>query len=405
MSRSMRSRLLWSTSAIALVVVAVFGVASAVLFANVARREARARLEAQAAQLVVTLADRLISTGVITEADLENDVPTDTGLIFRVDVRTYTSNVMPSSPTLQASTRGPNGTFLTLVADARPVDRRIHDGWRLIALIGAATVLGAIGLGAVQSRRLTKPLRQLEVAARRSADGLGASAPRAGIAEVDSIAEALDHSAQEIAAMVRSERAFSANASHQLRSPLTAMALRLELITESTDAGAAAEARAALDELHGLDRRIDEMLRFARTGRMAGRTAFDLVPAVRHQVEAHTQAFAAAGRRLTAEYPARAMVDGTPGAVDEVLDVLLDNALRHGRGTVSVGVRPDDGRVDLVITDEGRFLPDTPGGHGVGLVLARNLLRPDGGTIELVAASPTTFRVRLNGAPTTNVVP
>jgi signal transduction histidine kinase len=98
--------------------------------------------------------------------------------------------------------------------------------------------------------------------------------------------------------------------------------------------------------------------------------------------------------------------DVTPGALTQSVEILLDNALVHGTGDVEVTVSVNDGRdVEIAIRDEGRTVdssgPNDGGamadhrGHGLGLLLARNLLRPDGGRVELMSVAPTTFVITL----------
>jgi signal transduction histidine kinase len=99
------------------------------------------------------------------------------------------------------------------------------------------------------------------------------------------------------------------------------------------------------------------------------------------------------------------MVEGAPGALGQALDVLLSNAARHGRGTVTVTVAPTDVWVELLVSDEGRmdidqadalFIQRDQGGpHGIGLRLARRLVESEGGTIDVVSPNPTTLRIRL----------
>ncbi len=230
------------------------------------------------------------------------------------------------------------------------------------------------------------------------------------LVEVDAIAEALEESGQRISELMSAERQFSANASHQLRSPLTAIAISLELIGDSPDPAARREAAEALTQVAGLDDRINELLALARTGRVAAPSRVDVVALVDRYVRAIAAQFHRAGRQLTFSAPGAAEADVTPGALTQSMEILLDNALIHGAGDVEVSVAVDNGFVEIVIRDEGRMVDtadalsgDTGGagrdrrGHGLGLLLARNLLRPDGGRVELVSTDPTTFVIRLPG--------
>src|SRR5437773_2500397 len=104
----------------------------------------------------------------------------------------------------------------------------------------------AAGLAGLQSRRLAAPLDDLARAAERLGAGdFSATAPRSGLEEIDTIAAALDSSAARIATLVQAEREFSANASHQLRSALTSLRLRLESLAATDDPAVAGEAARA----------------------------------------------------------------------------------------------------------------------------------------------------------------
>ncbi len=401
-ARTMRSHLLRSTSAIVVAVVAAFGVTSAVLYQRAVRDEARVRLTQQVDSIVVSISDQLLSTGPLTPDELAALVPAGDQLVLVVDGQEVHSGDVLTSNTQQVTAIGPEGSTLTLISDDGPTDDRVRTGLEVIALISAIAAAAAIVLAVLQARRLTRPLIRMQVAAAQLADhDFSVHAPRTGITEIDSIATALDTSAGEIARMVRSEREFSANASHQLRTPLTAMALRLELIESAGDEAVAAEARSALNELHALDRRIDEMLRFARTGRMAERKVFDVVALAQRHVDALRPAFDRAHRELrVAGADGPLWIDATPGAVGEVVEVLLDNALRHGAGAVQISFDVRDEHALLTVADEGTlsFSADPAPSSGVGLVLARNLLRADGGSIELLDGAPTRFQVSLRCA-------
>ncbi|HEY7628357.1 MAG TPA: HAMP domain-containing sensor histidine kinase, partial [Ilumatobacteraceae bacterium] len=258
---------------------------------------------------------------------------------------------------------------------------------------------------------LSRPLDRLaRTAMQLGAGDAGVVAPRSGVTEVDAIAEALEESGQRVAALVAAERQFSANASHQLRSPLTAIAISLELIADCDDPVARHEAVEALNQVAGLDERINDLLQLARTGRVAPPERTDVVALVGRHLETIGPQFEHAGRRLSfvAPEPVEAVV--TPSALTQGIEILLDNALVHGEGDVEVRTAATADGAEISVTDQGHFddlgngvstsatSGDAHRSHGLGLVLARNLLRPDGGRVELTSTSPTTFVVRLPAA-------
>ena len=135
---------------------------------------------------------------------------------------------------------------------------------------------------------------------RLGAGEAGVVAPRSGLVEVDAIADALEDSGKRVAELMSAERQFSANASHQLRSPLTAIAISLELIADSPDPVARREAAEALTQVAGLDDRINELLEAgAHRSRGRARTRIDVAALVGRHVNAMPAQFHRAGRRLS----------------------------------------------------------------------------------------------------------
>jgi len=139
---------------------------------------------------------------------------------------------------------------------------------------------------------------------------------------VDAIAEALEDSGKRVAELMAAERQFSANASHQLRSPLTAIAISLELIADSTDPLARREATEALTQVAGLDDRINELLKLARTGRVAARARTDVAGLVARHVQSVSPQFHRAGRTLTFVASQVVEADVTPTAVTQSVEIL-----------------------------------------------------------------------------------
>jgi signal transduction histidine kinase len=300
--------------------------------------------------------------------------------------------------------QGPGDLSATVSADTAPVDRRVRDAWNVIVVVGLAIAALAAVVAMLEARHLSRPLDRLARAAAQLGSGdAGVVAPRSGLLEVDAIAEALEDSGKRVAELMAAERQFSANASHQLRSPLTAIAISLELIADSTDPLARREATEALTQVAGLDDRINELLKLARTGRVAARARTDVAGLVARHVQSVSPQFHRAGRKLTFVASSVVEADVTPTAVTQSVEILLDNALAHGSGDVEVRVSVGSaGMVEIAIRDEGILEANGDGehrGHGLGLLLARNLLRSDGGRVELASTAPTTFVIRLPEQP------
>lgn len=276
----------------------------------------------------------------------------------------------------------------------------------IVAGLAALSVALAALLGVLMARRLARPLDELAATARQLGQGnFTARAPRSGFEEIDDVAVALDTSAERIGTMVAAERQFAANASHQLRSPLTALRLRLEEIADTAGPDIRAEAELALRHADRLNATISELLRLARSDADRPREPVDVAALMREHAPIWEQQCAARDQQLRVELPARCVAMATSGGTVQVVQTLVDNALEHGAGTVTIEVHDEGSAVALLVSDEGTSLNDADtakifqrhvssgNGTGVGLALARALAEADGGRLELVGTTPTTFRL------------
>lgn len=267
------------------------------------------------------------------------------------------------------------------------LDHRVRR-YRLTLLAVALTVLAAAGLvGLLLARSVTRPLRVLESVAAQIGQGeLGARAPEGeGPPEVQRLAAELNRTTAKLGALLTSQEQFVGDASHQLRTPLTALRLRLE----------GGEAEAALVEAERLGRVIDELLALARAD-TAGEPPADveLGRLASGRVETWSPYAEERGVRLAAAGDGGVVRVGR-GRVEQVLDNLLANAIEASPrgGTVVVAAAGPE----LRVTDEGPGLSaeqrerafdrfwraGTGEGSGLGLAIARRLVELDGGTIEL----------------------
>jgi signal transduction histidine kinase len=406
-----RRRLLASTLTIALAAVIVFGIPLAFVLDRVIHDTAQARVERDATRL----AHELDKSDVVAEPGILNKrlpgILDDAGLDGDSVVVQYPkpSTLRVSTPTIahavKASAPGPRGTVVILRAPAGDVDARVKRVLLLLALLALAGLAGALALALLQSHRLTAPLGRLSRSATRLGEGdFSHATPRSGVAEIDSIADALDSSAERIDRLLQAERSFSTNASHQLRSALTGLELRLEELANSSDPEVQEEAKAALEQAHRLGSTVEELLALARTGRTGIVTEFDLTDLARAHALDVSAALGREGRRLSIDAPGPVPVVAAVGALGQALDIVLSNAVRHGKGTLTVRVTSDERHAIVEISDEGRGFDDpetafegrpTEDGHGIGLALARTLVSAEGGTIVIRRAAPPTVRIQL----------
>ena len=415
----MRRRLVTSTAVIALASVVVLGIPLGLVEAARVRADATARLEREADAVGGAIDDRIEARRPLSSAQLARYVrPGHRIVITRLGRQVYVGRPLGGEVT---RVRAGSSRVATVVAEApaSEVGRRVTHAWLLIAALAVGGVAAAVALAFLQARRLARPLEALAgTSARLGAGDFSTRAGRFAIPEVDALAHVLDSAAERIARLVVREREFSTNVSHQLRTPLTALRLRLEEMRLQPRGGDdRAELDAALTELARLERRVGDLLSYARQATAGESVELDLVDLAERHATTWAPLFARARRRLVVDAPVPVAVRASAGAVGQVLDVLLDNALAHGEGRTRIAVR-DDGRRALVsVEDEGRGIdPDDAarifergaspaGGTGIGLHLAQVLAESEGGQLRLAHPAPPLFELRLPHRPGSGVAP
>ncbi len=303
------------------------------------------------------------------------------------------------------------GGVLRVVSDDAALISSIKQSWVAIGGLAFFALLTAAMMARIQGERLAAPLESLAEAARRLGDGdFSARAPHSGLPEADDVAKALHETAAQLGAMLDRSRSFGADASHQLRTPLTALRLDLEALDGT---GADPElVGAAIREADRLEATIAELLSLADAPGGVTDGSFDVAELAAARLDAWQSLARAAGRKVVLDASPVPPVRARPGAIGQSLQVLLDNALEHGAGTITVSVQAvaaggglgltGEGRdtkwVRLCVTDEGPGIPperregllsgraDTVTGRG--LVLARQLVEAEGGRLTLERAAP-----------------
>ena len=416
----MRRRVLQATIAAVTVAVVLLGFPLAFLGAQLVRENEMQALSARAASAAravdfrveqeIPFSDRMLEnyTGDVGEVSASVVVRTPDGELYQAGDRIQ-------GRTLSVQTDSDTGATVTLYVSWWDV---FWLSARVIALVVVAAVVAfaaGIAMAIWQANRLTAPLVYLAASAEQL--GAGQVRPRlepSGVEEIDLVAAELARSADRMAGRLAAERQFASDASHQLRTPLTALSMRLEEIMVATDdPDVSEEARISLEQVERLVRVVDDLL--ANSRRLQGGTteAVRLLEVVHQQEEEWQPTFHAAGRRLVVEVDRATQVLATPGALAQVIATLIENSLRHGAGTTTVRSRPSgpSGAVVVEVADEGAGVPDdlapriferevTSGkGTGLGLALARDLASADGGRLELAQRRPAVFALFLSGVP------
>lgn len=286
------------------------------------------------------------------------------------------------------------------------IDRRILHFWLLLGGIGAIVLASAFVLGWSLARSITRPLHELEDAAAAAGEGdLSARASTTtGPGEVRALSRRFNEMVRQVESVIRSQEEFVADAAHQLRTPLTALRLRLENLESVTPKGGQAGVAGAILELDRLSRLVEGLLTLADADASASvPMPVDLRAAVHERVEAW---YALAVERdivLVFTVDGEVHAHATPGRVEQVLDNLLANALEVAPpgSTVTITASERGELAELHVIDEGPGMtPDQrrrafdrmwragkgDGGFGLGLAIAQRLVTADGGGVDLVPA-------------------
>ncbi|MDQ6849549.1 MAG: HAMP domain-containing histidine kinase [Actinomycetota bacterium] len=316
--------------------------------------------------------------------------------------------------------------WVVLARSTAPLESRAQTMWlTLCAAALAAIVVGAL-VGWSLARWIGRPLKNLVGAAR----GIGAGVPTsraddsAGPAQVRDVAAAFNDMADRIASLLEAQRGMIADVSHQLRTPLAALRLRLELLDQDPRGDLAGDVAAMQEETNRLSRLLDGLLAVARAESIV--SAPEPTP-IADLAAARVTAWApvATERGISIELdPKPAVAAMTAGHLEQILDNLLANAIEAGpAGTrVAVTIHPEPPDVVLRVVDTGtgmtagqraqafaRFATDRGdhGGTGLGLAIVGRLVAADHGTATLqeTPGGGLTAEVRLPACPTTASYP
>jgi signal transduction histidine kinase len=287
------------------------------------------------------------------------------------------------------------------------VDARVHRSWLAIAGVAAAVGLVGFAVAWLLASSLARPIHAVGTTAGRLGRGdLDARAPESGPADVAEVARALNRMADELVGLIEAQREFVANASHQLRTPLTGLRLRLESLASGPES---ADARAGLREVDRLSDLVADLLVLARAGVPPRAAAVcDLRQEARAAADRWRPVAADHAGTLTLDEPA-APVPAAAEAADlaAILDNLIENAIVYSpegstiavsvTGDRSVHVRDDGPGIDPAeaarVFDRfyrGSAGRETPGGTGLGLAIVRDLAARWGGAAELEPGGPGT---------------
>jgi len=294
------------------------------------------------------------------------------------------------------------GTVL-LARSTAPLNRDIVQLWVILGTISVVAMIAAALLAFALTRWVNRPLSGLDSAARRLADGDLASRAvvDSGPPELRRLGTTFNTMAGRLEALVHGNRAVIADVSHQLRTPLAALRLRLDLLAADTDAATGHELAGAQEELARLSRLVDGLLAVARAENVVPvPTAVDVAEVARERVVAWHPVADDRGIALAATARPRAPVLAWigEGHLEQVLDNLIANALEalSAGSRITVTSLATTAGAQITVADNGpgmsaedreraflRFTTSNPNGTGLGLAIVHRLVTSNGGTARL----------------------
>ncbi|MEL5956340.1 ATP-binding protein [Streptomyces sp. CLV115] len=407
----MRRRLINSTLAVVLVVIAVFGVSLVIVETRTISNSAQESVDSDALRLISVVESRLLEDERITPVLLSQQITSKRYALVKIPGRAPLEvGKRPTGSVISSTAEGERGEKVTVEESSSAVTREVGRTLMIIGAVALLAIVSAVLLAVRQANKLTSPLTDLAETAER----LGSGDPRPrhkryGVPELDRVADVLDSSAERIARMLTAERRLAADASHQLRTPLTALSMRIEEISVTDDPDTVKEeANIALTQVERLTDVVERLLTNARDPRTGSAVVFDLDEVVKQQIEEWRPAYRSAGRAIVRSGKQGLRAVGTPGAVAQVLAALIENSLMHGGGTVALRTRVTGNQAVIEVTDEGpgvrpdlgaRIFERTISGRnstGIGLAVARDLAEADGGRLELLQQQPAVFALFLS---------
>ena len=281
------------------------------------------------------------------------------------------------------------------------VEHQSREVWVALAAIGGVILAVVLLVSILLARSISRPLAALERGAQ--ALGRGELSTRVvvpdGPVELRSLARSFNQTGTQLEHLVSSQQEFVADASHQLRTPLAALRLRLENLTEETNDESRDDLRGAIDEVGRLSGLVDGLLELARVEHHESRPeSVDVIEVLDGRRDAWSS-FADEREVAISVAGEGALARVTPGRLEQVIDNLLNNALEVAPpGSAITMATEHSGRViRVVVADDGpgmtaeqrarafdRFWHEgRGGGFGLGLAIVRQLVEADGGSVTL----------------------
>lgn len=297
----------------------------------------------------------------------------------------------------------------------------VRRSWLGLGLIGGVVLLAGVGLAWFLATTLARPVRRLrDVALQLGAGDLAARTSAEGPGELASLGRSFNRMAEALQANLSAQQEFLANASHQLRTPLAGLKLRLEAIRRGRGS-TEEEASKAEVEVDRLAELVDDLLKLARTASVESTGgAVDLADVIRQAADRWAAPAASAGITLRVDRRDTSRIWADASDIALVLDNLVENAIRYcpQGSTIVLENASGDGRALVAVTDDGpgippeerprlfeRFYRGTSGrrsgpGTGLGLAVVSELVRRWGGEVRVGNGPGTRIEATFPVSPT-----
>lgn len=310
-------------------------------------------------------------------------------------------------PRSAAADNEPSGPVLVVTYPVATVTRTIHENWRNLGLYGLLMLLAAGGLGFLISTSLTRPVRRVGEAV--EAIGAGHLETRAptdqGPPELRRLAGAINSTSSRLIELLDMQKAFVQDASHQLRTPLTALRLHVENLQHVQTTLTTDDFGPLMTELDRLTRLVESLLAMARSdAQLTHLTSIDIAKVVRDRVEFWQPLADEQQIDLSADTIDSEPVMALEGVLEQVIDNLLSNAFdaTDPGGSIRVTTMSTGEYVELHVIDSGiglsaderllalrrfwRGRNNKSDGTGLGLAIVEQLIRLSRGSVELLHA-------------------
>lgn len=410
----MRERLIAAFVGVTVLLIVVFGVAGAFSVTQLLEDEEQRQVDRSVTLLAALVGERVQQGEGVTTSFLQRQLAEGENLEYVSAegevVDAIAAGYEPGGDAgteLQRTRSVVGGGAVTLSRSTAQVEKRVSDALLTIVLIGMLLVLLAAVLGLLAARRMSHPFQDLARLAGEFGRGrFDVEVPHYSIPEAEEIGRVIREAQRELSALVGRERAFAANASHQLKTPITALRLNLEDLTlwPQTPPDVAEELTRGVTELDRLSTTVSGLLELARDRRVGAAAEIDLCALVADTARRWRPRVEADGRRLLDQTPGEAAVRLSPGPLSQILDALILNAVTHGAGDISLTVAARDAYVRVQVSDQREAMTGdddfrrTSAGSRRGdidLSVAVEVAKAFGGYLRLEPEPPTTFSLML----------